>query len=514
MRGSTVSCALCLIEVEIQHEVTPGAYRCPEWMYQFRARERALALQGPIESPKLTDLKPKVYAQSPLSTAALLSGAGRRVRSSDTVLPSVGQDGEPIPGEGGVEINLMRSSFGRQPAYYYDFASVVSLWGFPFHASCWSILCLVRPGEAPPNLQALFDVCRSTPVQASMLNYGHDYGGWARYQSGRQRVYTCEERALQYKDWVPAAADPLDVEILRRAVEVACLRATAEHDDVSQTRYAVSLPDAFSSLPPEVLQHTLELLPSADVVRLKQASKTFANLPLQQSFWRSRFLPGGELGAVFEARTRSGALAGRWRALYRSVRFLRKLPEVESRERIWGLACLLRGLVDAACSAPLEGDDEGLERMRWMHASRALNPMGREFYFGSRELHRRTIPVPRGASSVAVSWVEICGKRYVASVRVDEEGGGSSTLGYRHSIGEALVTPDPVKIGGFHLALDGRGVRALAAVSTDGVTSSWTGDPNGVPVRRLVLPTKPSSGPIQYLKGGFDVTSHHQGSAM
>lgn len=43
-------------------------------------------------------------------------------------------------------------------------------------------------------------------------------------------------------------------------------------------------------------------LSSSEVLNLKLASREFARLPLTQSFWASRFAPGGgELRYIFEA---------------------------------------------------------------------------------------------------------------------------------------------------------------------------------------------------------------------
>ena len=48
--------------------------------------------------------------------------------------------------------------------------------GFPFHAPCWEILAAARP-SARDDVQAIFDVCRSTPIDWGLMQFGHDYGG-------------------------------------------------------------------------------------------------------------------------------------------------------------------------------------------------------------------------------------------------------------------------------------------------------------------------------------------------
>ena len=67
----------------------------------------------------------------------------------------------------------------------------VDTWGFAFHSACWEILCLARDGQEP-NIQALFDVCRSFPMQEGIINYGHDYGARAfftRHRKPREVVH-------------------------------------------------------------------------------------------------------------------------------------------------------------------------------------------------------------------------------------------------------------------------------------------------------------------------------------
>jgi hypothetical protein len=57
-----------------------------------------------------------------------------------------------------------------------------SLWGFPFHAACWDILVeACSPDDL--DIQVLFDLCRSFPLQLGILNWGHDYGGVVRYET-------------------------------------------------------------------------------------------------------------------------------------------------------------------------------------------------------------------------------------------------------------------------------------------------------------------------------------------
>lgn len=389
---------------------------------------------------------------------------------------------------------------------FYQSGYQLDAWGFPFHESCWKILALVRPGDEV-NVQALFDICRSFPVQNNMINYGHDYGGMVLNEASDHSAESARMEP-QYYNYPPYPADPLGIPELRRKLEAECLGppARAEVDVAPQTQYPITRADAFSKLPPEVLQHILEYLPTGEIIPLKQSSKTFANLPILQPFWRSRFLPGGELECVFETRGLARRLGGRWRSAYRTTAAALRGDDAKNRARIWELACGMWKLMDVVNAGGLRGDEDGLGSLRWVVASRALRAGKAEFTHGSRDLFRRTLALSPGAVSVCVSLVEVFGRHYVSAIRLDQDG-GSEVLGYQHGPGEVLLTTCTSGISGFYLAHDGRGVRGIAVLSgTGSAVSPWAGDHEGIPSRKLVFDNVTSSqSSIRYLKGGFDV---------
>lgn len=92
-----------------------------------------------------------------------------------------------------------------------------------------------------------------------------------------------------------ARYDPSNVpEIQQALVETRERRRDLEESSVSPIfRGPV---DCFRRLPPEVLEYIQTLLQPCDVVNVRMASRSFASLPLSQSFWASRFNSRHERG--------------------------------------------------------------------------------------------------------------------------------------------------------------------------------------------------------------------------
>ena len=379
-------------------------------------------------------------------------------------------------------------------------------------------------------LQTLFDICRSFPVQDGFLNFGHDYGGLAIWDKFHILARPWSEylvdplgNASQRAEAAYPTADPLDIGKLRTLIRGDSLDTPAPEDFAPHTHRPVTGLDVFDKVPVEVLQDIFERLHGADVRHLRQASKACANVPLSEPFWKSRFLPGRDFEALFEAlsdvifeeRPCKASMRGKWRSLYYKIRSVRDSRELENRVRVWRLASSLWGLMDRVNSTELEGEDirpdprakDGwFDALRWVDSWATLRPMDRPFDSGSRALHYRTLPFQGKAVYVSVSTIIISGRRYISGLRLYPVR-KTSFLGYRHPDTEVLLCPKKVRIAGFHLASDERGVRGLAVLSTDGVLSKWAGDHEGIRVRVLVLPPVDAAcGSIRHLKGGFDVS--------
>ncbi|MBE3042560.1 F-box protein, partial [Candidatus Bathyarchaeota archaeon] len=382
-----------------------------------------------------------VYSRSRLSTEAYLSGIGRQELVRLVVPP--GHDGHPIPDDKLLTIWLMRSSF-EEPGPQLQESHA---WGFPFHESCWRILALARQDEEV-DVQALFDIFRSFPVQDGIINFGHDYGGDACYEWHPGTVPVGKELGLfRGRPVGSRMSDPLELSELRCFFEEGYGSREREPgcDTVAHTYH--TRVDPFSKMPMEILQRILEYLPTTDVLHLKQSSAAFANLPLPQSFWKSRFLPGREFEAVFEAvfearsRQHAASLRGRWQALYHLIRSIRRSDPFANRERVWKLAGSLWGIIDQATSTSLCGNGNGhLDALRWVDAHTALKQSKDVFSSGSRAFYHRTFTFPASVLQVFVSLVQIHRRRYVSGIRVEAADGSSSVLGYQHAANEILIS--------------------------------------------------------------------------
>lgn len=411
-------------------------------------------------------------------------------------------DGLPLPDDRLLSIWLMRSIFRESDPQLQE----EDAWGFPFHYSCWEFIALVRPDD-PVNVQTVFNVLRSFPVQDGFINFGHDYGGDAHYKrfAGTVRVGK-EPRLVQGPTSEHQTCNPLEIPELRHFFVEDSRHSELPHDVGLHATCSITGDDPLSRLPAEILQYVFVQLPTRDVLRLRLSSKACANIPLSQSFWLSRFLPGWEFEAVFEARQETIRLKGRWKHLYRLVKSIQQSDALANRKRVYKLACSLRNIMDQVTSTSLCGDSEGIQFRRWVSAHPAHKHRDTFFSKGSRDFCYRRCTIPASSIQVFISLVEIFGRRYVSGLRFVPASGSHTVLGYRHAAGEALVSVSG-EIAGFHIAQDERGFQGLAVLLASGALSNWAGNHRGVPIRRLVLdhPTDAYNG-VTHLRCGFDVS--------
>lgn len=441
---------------------------------------------------------------------AHLSGVARRGWLRDVAPPGVRADGSPLQDNRPVQISLMNNDFEGLPSPPQSEHQLQNMpaWGFPFHASCWIVLSEICPAKKV-DIQSLFNILLSFPIQFGFLSFGHDYGGEVWYERCDRIVPASEGRLI-----IGAANSKLQKhDPLKITKIISFIKEESQDSDANNKTAVPSLlrgvtsDDTFATLPEELLQHLFEHLPSAAVTQLKLSSRACAKVPLGQSFWRSRFYPGGEFDAFPEPRAHAAALKGKWHALYRQMRSLRQSRAFVNRERIRRLALSLWDILDQVNSTSLRGDDEGLDSLRWVDAYVYLVPMNEAFRVGSRVLHQRSLAIPPSISSISVSFVEIYSRRYISAIRFVATDGTSSTLGYQHPGNEFLISTDTQGITELHLAQDERGLQGIAVQSTSGSVSEWAGDPVGIPVRRLALgPVAASHNRIRYIKAGFDVS--------
>lgn len=399
--------------------------------------------------------------------------------------------------------------------------------GFPLHTCCWDILSANGRYESQAAIQALFDVCASQPVQSDALNWNHDYDRFFRYQVDIQNLFPGEEPELSDRRIQNSSyeSDPAQIPELRRLASNGDYGVSNTRQDLGQKPkfYTPNPSDPFQLLPPDILVEILVWLPSTDVVSLQLASREFANAELPNGFWRSRFWPGRELSHIFE--TEQWATAGRCKSLFTEIKVLRALPSMLNRERVWALASRINELVQmrleaqvchgSTCSSILEPDETN-DGQPWRTAELQVchsAPHWEDgFRKGSIAMYGRMIELECPISRIQVSSVRLSGKTYISGLRITQENGDETQLGYRHPQQEADATWDdapkpPGPLVGFDAALDSRGVRGLRFLSTKAI-SCWLGDHEALIQTKVTCANSNSDSTefIQGIKGGFDVS--------
>ena len=416
-------------------------------------------------------------------------------------------DVEPDPtsdiNSNSARVLLMRTRFVER---HRSMPGVITAWGFPFHASCWTIFHQIRPGREV-DAQALLDIFRSFPAQCNKLNFGHDYGGIGEYERPEVPVPSGEEHRLFSELGRPSdRSDPLEIPGLCSLLDRESGQATKEMAVASDVYSVDPTADPFSKIPEELILDVFEEMPTPDISRLRRASKHCANIVLPQSFWKHR-VTQSEFEHVFEARQHAVSLDGKWESLYHHLRGLKGGPVLENRERIWKLGHSLWELLDTKRDLTPFSPAVDEDSLPWITANRCLTPMYEEFTQGSRALFTSKLAVPRAKAHIFVSIVEIYEKRYVSGMRVVLDNGTSEILGYHNLACEIRISEDLMEVVGFHVALGEQGIRGIAAIPKTGGLSKWAGDHEDVPKRRLVLgSTDASLGTIRNLKAGVDVS--------
>ena len=442
---------------------------------------------------------------------AFLSRFGSRAPYDDTVAAG------PIGFNAGRSLML-----GTEPDFLSHQQRFERVWGFPIHDSCWDVLETVRMKTTVP-VQALFNICRSFPVQDRTLMWGHDYG-----------VAAAQASTIGDEDAPDTSQDHLcNPEILTTSGPEKLEDLLAD-DEVFPSAPRGTVNDRFEDLPTEVLLNIFERLSTREVRNLQQASPRCAVVHLPDTFWRACFLPGGEYECVDDLSPvgNMDRLPGCWRLACRFMASHKPRGDLRNRQRIWGLAKGLWDLLDLATESQLEGkafDTDDLTRgtdpsfgdfglkyvssrsLRWdAVVPEELKGPFDKFDRGCRALfgRRMVFPVARDTVHVAVSTVTIFGKRYVSGVRVwsPNKHKGPCMLGYRHVDTKVQLTSVPVRVAALRVALDEGGIRGLAVVDKKGELSGWAGDHEGLAVRKVVPDGGAPGRIIRHLQGGFDVS--------
>ncbi|KAF5984738.1 pyrimidine 5'-nucleotidase [Fusarium bulbicola] len=401
----------------------------------------------------------------------------------------VDDDGFPVEEddddhEPDVEINLVNILHPNPPPEWRL--------GFLFHDACWSLLNF----EQKVDLRNLFLLCVSTPTGPDLLlNFGHDYGGVAvaDYEGS---IEVLVSRFKSYKDTVEVdRANPLEIPSLKKAINFAArmqqdaFQSILDRSTLSTDKYV------FNYFPPEILDRIVTFLPSPDVHSLRLASRVFATLSLSERFWGSRFTEGHEFDYIPEV---FATPPTSWRALYLSLHiWASENMGMGNRERVWPLVQdfhkTLGQMKDVDCLGNVfigsAFEPEAPSPGPLITAQRYVSEAGTLFMGGSRALWGRSAKFPQHLKIMlmSVSFVDLPDGSYISGLMFVGADGVFESLGYTHkSQMEHITLPEDQYVKGFEVALDVRGFRAIAAITQDGTTSSWAGDPADCPRRRLI----------------------------
>ncbi|KAK2880156.1 hypothetical protein FQN49_000503 [Arthroderma sp. PD_2] len=397
-------------------------------------------------------------------------------------------------------------------------------WGFPLHAACWVLLKEIHhPKDI--NIQALNNLCRSFPVSAGHLNWGHNFGGLLEYSVGTGDLFPGEECFLTgyimpqmgSHDDVSHLADPLYIPALDKILQ----EGTEDTIPVAQGLYRGDkhIPkgsDPFKSLPVEIWHEILPYLLSGDILNLKLSSTVLAAMPLPNSFWASRFQRGFEFHYIFEARRFRGRKFN-WKMVYLKVKDFQKTASFRNRRRIWKILLRLKVLLADVSGAHLQGRPSQSyfepaapkDDLTWIIASGAIQEPGSLFMRGCRALWMRTITVPCKVANIYVSFIAINEIEYISGVRFRQNNGLDVCLGYIFPKTEIPVQAscftdgqDKCNISYLYLAVDSRGFRALSFPTGIGSKQNklWFGHSEGTPKMRLPMKISDSMA----FKAGFD----------
>ena len=481
-----------------------------------------------------------VYTEHYLWHKARLSGVGERrtviyvIPFDDTIEADmtdflISKSHNPL-----AEIEPMKSCFGNVDGTQPEVGVVPSdddspIWGYTFHSGCWDILSAAYSSSRPRegiDVQALFDLCRSQPIQSGVMIWGHDYGGLLGFRE-RPDMFFGEEPWLSgsfLKDiYVFNPGDISELATVVETIDETQVYPSKFCDETAVPRTGASI-DPLASFPAEIVADIFVYLDTHDVRNFRLASRTAASLQLPSRFWKSRFSLGGEFSWVHEAKMHPKSTKA-WKALYLGIKSLPDTQSIRNRKRVWELAHVICHLVDQRLASPtcygrlcptsmeLEGTKDNLS---WNTASSSTKPSALLFLGGSRPLFERRVAIPKASFKVFVSFAYINHAIYVSGIRLISQDQPVIILGYTRPENEMQLIwntdkQEAISITGFIVAGDEKGIRGLAALDTEGIPSRWVGDHYQVSKKRLTaLAFEPTHAlkPITHLKGEFDVRNH------
>lgn len=374
------------------------------------------------------------------------------------------------------------------------------LHGFVMHDLCWQLLQkFYEPDDVP--IERLHDVCRSLPlaILGSCAFWGHDYGGLITLDT--KDHYPWEDRAENEfnSSLTHAKEDPYDVaeipELLTLSYNSSPSLGITQPHVVRETKS-----DCFAKFPWEIIEEISANLLVSDILALIRSSRTFGPILSSQTFWASRFETGKDRAFLFEKRNCKEARD--WIKLYQLTKRSASPPGLKNRRRIWDLIqCLAPYLASSLDKNPklslTSSARNGICEVAGDILVEFDSGYPDTFNQGCLLFDKQRTTIPSNLLRVGFSVAEdsITGIRLVSGVQED------ICLGYIIKCKEAVI--ETTSLGGFMLAVDSRGIRAVRVIHGDGNESDWVGNPAGTPITGRLM----KLGDINTLEVGVDVST-------
>ncbi|KAF2000555.1 hypothetical protein P154DRAFT_575917 [Amniculicola lignicola CBS 123094] len=355
-------------------------------------------------------------------------------------------------------------------------------------------------GLAIPNLvDSIF-------ITSSVLNWGHGYAGL--YQGSdtqfRRLKVSHNLSPTQIRTFVDSPCS--DGEFESRIIRLSAEEPTNPRKSENTNKYIHTISDSreescpvLETLPEELLEMILSLLPTEDVVHARIASRALALCHLSQNFWRSRFAVGAEFGYIPEPWLYKEKLIQDRRyadaqVVYRVAKSDRRSLSFffNSRRRVWDLVQpLANALTSFSRHAETWGSVEPRghrmaslwqprlekeDKMTWVYAHGDLHESREEpFHEGCRPLFKRSISLPsQPVAAIGVSMLPFHGTTYITGLRFFFDGGRVIPLGYI-LYGREIKLDIQERLHGFTAYTGDRGVHGLSVLTND-LASDVVGD--------------------------------------
>lgn len=374
----------------------------------------------------------------------------------------------------------------------FNFRITQSNWklgeGFVFHDACWRVLQEVFH-SLPIPLGRLLDVFWSLPNEPTQPAFwGHDYGGVALVNT---RDYFPWEVSPFFSPPSPASfglpgSEPIFTDDPCRPVgfhRLVQLNADAPERPPVAFQGGPTQPsrplskDPFLTLPRELCNAIAVLLPTADALRARLASRAFWPIFHDQHFWVSRFKAPRSRAWLFEARD---VPATDWRSLYRRTRDNTQLPrDLINRRRIWGLLKQVESIV-ALTWHPLPPSlpqkwcfDEAVNDTHLGHLYSEVGGLdSHNTGMGYTLLAEQKIAIPQLLERLSIHTASFGGEVHVVGMSF-ATATDTVHLGYSSSSVQSVQLKE---LWGFRVALGLRGIRGLQCVTGSGKSESpWLG---------------------------------------